>query len=462
MAERNMLFSWDLQSFTESQNQSYDLLPVRIEFARKNFPLSQSLLMWEKDSGKWSLLDFVNKRVYHIETNDNEVEVSEEIEGWRSIETSLIGLLSFPTAYGTHEGFIDWLLALEKLKLVAFDQSGLDSLKRTDLSGRKLSFEIVHPDLVAVCEMLQEILTAPRESFIGFSKDNVQQIKNYLQQLLATFQEIQSFGVQNSNEAQNLNEEHKRILQNIVRFCHNVKRELGPTVSYLNSQRAKQLETQVNATIDDAVNKAAEKFNTETNRLQKHSDQAEQNETKRQEDFNQLKGQLEDTLAEGSVSKYEKIFEGQANKHQQASFWWLLSTVGLIIVFGGVFYWLFNALKLGGAEWVGVLQNIFTKGFLLSLIYLVLNRSIKNYTAEKHLEVVNRHRQNALRTFQAFHSAAGENQETQDAVLLAATNAIFDANQSGYLSTKIRGSESANPIPQVIKTVMPSSSPRPE
>ena len=95
---------------------------------------------------------------------------------------------------------------------------------------------------------------------------------------------------------------------------------------------------------------------------------------------------------------------------------------------------------------------------MLSLIYLVLNRSIKSYTAEKHLEVVNRHRQNALRTFNAFHSAAGENQETQDAVLLAATNAIFDANQSGYLSTRLRGSESVSPIQQVVRAVTPSSS----
>ena len=118
---------------------------------------------------------------------------------------------------------------------------------------------------------------------------------------------------------------------------------------------------------------------------------------------------------------------------------------------------LFNVLRLGGTEWVGVLQNIFTKGFLLSLIYLLLNRSIKDYTAQKHLEVINRHRQNALETFERFVSSAAR-QETKEEVLLAATNAIFDANQSGYLSTKMRGSESTNPIPQVVKAVMPSSS----
>ena len=454
MAERNMLFTWDLQWFNENLNQSDDLLTLRSEFEMRGSLLSRSLLIWQTDSANWSLADFGNKKIYYIEVGNDEVEVSEEIGGWGSIETNPRNLLSPSTVYGTHEGFIDWLLTLAKL--VPIDQHSQDSLKRSDLSGRRLSFEIVTPDLLTVHEMLEEMLTAPRESLIGLSKDNLQQISNYLWQLLDRFQEIYNFNPPNS-DLQNAREEHKGTLQEIVRFCDEVRQQLGPIVAYLQSKRVEQLETRVNATIDDAVNKAAEKFSTETNQLQKHSDQAEENEAKRQEDFNQLKGQLEDALAEESVSKYEKIFEGQANKHQQASFWWLLSTVGLIIVFGGVFYWLFNALKLGGTEWIGVLQNIFTKGFLLSLIYLVLNRSIKNYTAEKHLEVVNRHRQNALRTFRAFHSAAGENQETQDAVLLAATNAIFDANQSGYLSAKMRGSEGPSPIPQVIKAVMPSS-----
>ena len=451
MAERNMLFTWDLQLFNEIRDESNDLLTLRNEFAMRGFSLSRSLLIWQKD-GNWSLVDFGSERVYHIEVNNDEVEVSEEIGGWKSIEMSPVNLLSVRTVYGTHEGFIDWLLTLFKLKVVAYDQSGLDYLKRIDLSARRLSFEIVHPDLLAAYEMLQEILTSPRESLIGLSKDNIQQISSCLQRLLGRFQEIHDFDAQNSRE------EHKEALQEIVSFCDEVKQQLGLAVAYLKSREAEQLETQVKAAVADTVTDAVEKFNAETDGLQEQSNQAEQNEAKRQEDFNQLKSQLEDLLAEESVSKHEKVFEEQANKHQQASFRWLISTVGLSVGFGIVFYLLFNALKLGGTEWVGVLQNIFTKGFLLSLIYLVLNRSIKNYTAEKHLEVVNRHRQNALRTFNAFVSSAGENQETRDAVLLAATSAIFDANQSGYLATKIRGSESVNPIPQVIKAVMPSSS----
>lgn len=93
--------------------------------------------------------------------------------------------------------------------------------------------------------------------------------------------------------------------------------------------------------------------------------------------------------------------------------------------------------------------------FLVSVFYMFLNRSIKNYTAEKHLEVINFHRKNALATFEAFAEAAGSNPHTRDQVLLAATNAIFDANQSGYLSGKASRPDSSNLIQQIFRSVMP-------
>ena len=284
MAERNMLFTWDLQSFNENLNQSNDLLPLRIEFEMKNFPLSRSLLIWEK-SENWSLVDFENEKVYHIEINNNEVEISEEIGGWQSIDTGLIKSLSLHGLYGTHEGFVDWLLTLVKFRVVTFDQSGLDSLKRADLSGRKLSFKTVHPDLLAAYEMLREILTAPRESLIGLSRDNIQQIRSCLQQMLGIFQEIHNFDLQNSSEAQNVREEHKRISQDIVSFCDTVKQQLGPTVAFVQSKRSEQLETQVKATVADTVTDAVEKLKAGTDGLQKQSDQAEQITAKSQEEF---------------------------------------------------------------------------------------------------------------------------------------------------------------------------------
>ena len=455
MAERNMLFTWDLQSFNEIQNESDNLLTLRNEFEMRGSPLSRSLLTWET-SGNWCLVDFGSENVYYIKINNNEVEVSEEIgvwgsgeiEDWGPISSLLIESLSLHTVYGSDEGFIDWLLTLVKFRVVTFDQSGLDNFKRTDLSRIKLSFEIVHPDLLAAYERLQEILIAPRESLIGLSKANIHQIRDSFRQLLNLFQEINNFNPQHFSRENR--EEHKELLQKIFRFCDEVKQELRPIVAYLQSKKAEQLEAQVKATVANTVTEAVEKLNTETDRLRKQGDQAEQNEVKRQEDFNQF-------MVRESVSEYGTMFEKQANEHKRSARRWLISTVVLSIGFGGVFIWLFHVLRLGGTEWVGVLQNIFTRGFLLSLIFLLLNRSIKDYNAQKHLEVINRHRQNALDTFERFVSSAAR-QETKEEVLLAATNAIFDANQSGYLSAKMRGNESASPILQVIKAFTPRAS----
>ena len=451
MAERNMLFTWDLQLFNENLNPFNDLLSLRIEFERKNFSLSRSLLIWEQFENR-SLVDFENERVYHIEINNNEVEISEEIGAWQSIETGFIQSLSIDKLYGTHEGFIDWLLTLVKFRIVNVDLSDLGALKRTDLAGRKFSFETVHPDLLTAYKMLQEILTAPREWLISLSQDNVQQIRNCVQQWPNNCRKIHNFDPQNSREA------YKTVLQEIVSFCNEVRQQLGPVVGYLKSTKAEQLEDQVKANVDNTVADAAKTLNTEVDRLQKQGDQAQEILSKSQEEFNNLNSQVKEVLAKESVSEFAEIFDAQANRHKWAAYGWLGSTILLSIGFGWVFYWLVEVLKLEGTEeWVEVLKNIFAKGFFLSLIYLVLNRSIKNYTAHRHLEVINRHRQNALETFERFVSSAAH-QETKEEVLLAATNAIFDANQSGYLSTRIRGSESVSPIQQVIRAFTPSSS----
>ena len=131
---------------------------------------------------------------------------------------------------------------------------------------------------------------------------------------------------------------------------------------------------------------------------------------------------------------------------------------GVTVAFFVVFVGLWLGLKPGSSEWDGILANLFAKGFLLSPIYLWLNRSIKNYTAQKHLEVINTHRQKALETFDRFVESAGENPETRHAVLTAATEAIFDVNQTGYLAAKSSGPDGRSPVQQIIREIIPDRS----
>ena len=173
---------------------------------------------------------------------------------------------------------------------------------------------------------------------------------------------------------------------------------------------------------------------------------------------NRFRLDVQNQLLREPIAQHQEIFAHQAREYHKGARNWFWIAIGITAVFFGAFYWLPTLLDAQGPESTRILQNFFAKLFLLSPIYLWLNRAIKNYTAQKHLEVVNTHRQNALETFDRFVKSAGENPETRHAVLTAATDAIFDTNQTGYLSTKGSSPDSRSPVQQVIREIIPDKS----
>ena len=302
--------------------------------------------------------------------------------------------------------------------------------------------------------MLYEILTSPRESLLDLSRNDFQQFTNYLDEFYRNIEQIGNFEARDERPR----EIHSSLLLEISNFCENVKNTLSNVITYLRSKKVEQLEDQVKTTLTDTEEKFNTTINTQTERLQKFGEEAQENEGKRQKSFDELYIQLQNQLTEKPISQYKAIFDEQAEEHRKNARFWMWMAIAATAAFGGVFILLSAVLGSGGTQLTGILQNIFTKGFVLSPIYVWLNRSIKNHTAQKHLEVINVHRQNALETFDTFVAAAEGNRETRDAVLLAATKAIFDANQSGYLSTKASGSDNTSPVQQIIKEVIPSKS----
>lgn len=313
--------------------------------------------------------------------------------------------------------------------------------------------------------MFCEILTSPRESLIDLSRGNLQQVMEYLRQFYEQAEQIDNFEIKGENPSQTYGDR----LQTIAQFCDGTKEFLRQHIAYLNSKKVEQLENQVETTLASVEERYNTTINEETEKLQKLGEEAHQKEQERQENFDQIYIQLQNQLTEKPISQYKAIFDEQAKKHGRTAWAWVAIS-GLLAVGFGVLFWellmdigtLANQENQSSAnqenQWFMILANLFAKGFFLSLIFLFLNRTIKNFAAEKHLEVINTHRQNALETFDTFVAAAEGNRETRDAVLLAATKAIFDANQSGYLSAKISGSDSANPVQQIIKEVLPSKS----
>ena len=450
MAEGQFLFDLDYTEFYEFWSQK-NLSKLQQKFDTSPVNLSPSLLISEETEGTyWLLVDFENKKSYDIKKeSDTTVEISEGVDmKKRSDFLADAGTIvpRLKSGKGTQTGIID------ALKRLNFNIDNLENLKRSNLTDKKLGFESVYPDLEVAYGMLHEILAAPRTALVSLSSRDVQQLRDYVLQSYEMTANIIDFGTGDRNE--NIRKQHDELLQIIRHFCDGVKQSLLQASAYFRSKQIEQLEDRINLSIANTM----ENFNAEVGRTKKNNEDAEVKEAERQEKFEQLERDVEDLIRKKSISSYEKIFADQAEEHRKGAKLWIWITGGLVGGFSLNFWWLIKDLAPAGSQLPAILHFLVAKGFFLSLIYLLLNRSIKNYTAEKHLQTVNRHRQNALATFEEFEKAAGKNQGTRDAVLLACTDAIFNANLSGYLSAKTSRSESAAPI-QMVKGFVPTKPP---
>ena len=440
MAEGKRLFNLNLARFEETVDQ-HKWFSLQDEFKTRGVSLSQSLLIWEEESRRtWLLTDLENKKTYDIQLAEDldqqptmmVWEQSGETEQPFALTDTEAILSRLQPAQGTDQGFVDLL------KRINLDELDLEGLKRSNLSEAGFSFESVHQELLVIHSMLREILTSPREWLLNLERGEVDNLKHRLPEFYENVQTIEDFEIRGENPR----EAYTNLLQDISNFCDTAKRSLRDIVAYLSSRKMEQLAAEVNTTVATAVGR----LETETNRAAEINNEAEKKQAAMQQEFDRLKIEVENKLAEKPISQYKTIFADQAKEHHKRAWNWLKMAGGATAVFFLAFAGLTIWLGSEGPGLTGTLQNLFTKGFVLSPIYVWLNRSIKNYTAQKHLEVINTHRQNALETFDTFvAAAAGDNRETRDAVLLSATEAIFDANQTGYLSAKGSGADSKSP-----------------
>ena len=454
---RRTLFTLDISSL-QNIISGKNWLKLQQEFETQQNPISKIFLIWPHPSNQeWVLTNFGNQETYYISsisetgetiTNEAGVEIAHVSElphlnnQLQDPQTICKLLLSDPqtgrqSPQGTLLGFIDLMSRLDLRKV------NLERLKRPDLSQFEFDFTTVHQELEILHRFFREI----QSSSTLLSEDTIQTVSQYLSEFYQITVKIKVFNLSGENPK----EQHAELLQDISDFHRKVRSTLEPIIAYLRS-------TQINK-FQDEFYKSQTEFTNFLHEATTKKETFDAESEAGQQKLKQLILEYENQLAEIPISNYQKVFKNQAEGHKGAAKGWFIGTICLVVLSVILYVWTAHDLgkHLGSTEikWYVLVPPVFTKGFLISVFYMLLSRSIKNYTAEKHLEVVNRHRQNALATFEAFAKAAGENRDTRDQVLLASTSAIFDANQSGYLSGKASRQDSSNLIQQMFRSVIP-------
>lgn len=139
------------------------------------------------------------------------------------------------------------------------------------------------------------------------------------------------------------------------------------------------------------------------------------------------------------VAQHNLLFSEEAREHRSAAETWLKVTAWLggitllasLLLFG-VYLWSDKADKLQ-------LPNVITvKIIIFGILISATLWAGRIYRAHRHNYVVNKHRANALTTFETFVKGTSENQ-TKDAVLLQSTHCIFSSQPSGYITQENDG-----------------------
>jgi hypothetical protein len=153
---------------------------------------------------------------------------------------------------------------------------------------------------------------------------------------------------------------------------------------------------------------------------------------------------------EAGVSQHAAYFKTEADKNEREARPWLNWTIGLAsataaLAVGLTIRCWFVLPTLTSSQSI---QLAIPKIFLFSVLLSATIWTGRTYRAYRHNAVVNRHRQNALASFEAFAQAASGDQETKSAVLLQATQCVFSPQATGYIQP-----EAETAMPHVLEVV---------
>lgn len=179
---------------------------------------------------------------------------------------------------------------------------------------------------------------------------------------------------------------------------------------------------------------AISQLNVDLVKQKKEIDQLFTNASQNLKEIESILNKSREATAKIGITEYETVFLAESEKHELASRKWLaaVATLGALTLAGTISL-LFLRPELTSTS--DLVQFTFAKVVVLTIAFYGLSLCIRNDKAHRHNSVVNKHRQNALKTFEMFVKST-DDQQTKNAILLEVTHSIFSNQNSGYLQTE--------------------------
>jgi hypothetical protein len=164
------------------------------------------------------------------------------------------------------------------------------------------------------------------------------------------------------------------------------------------------------------------------------------------------------TAANAGAAVFTQDFLGEAKNVEKSAQGWLAAAAGFgagaLIVAVAAFVWFQPPHDATVAYTV---QFTLTKLVVIGGLITAAIWCGSMYRALRHQAAINKHRGNALKTFQAFISSAGDRQDVRDAILLETTRSIFAVAPTGFLNATETNVDGGPKIADVLKAFSKST-----
>lgn len=328
---------------------------------------------------------------------------------------------------------------MSRSELIAEFRSEIDDLIEVNvesLGREELGTLNLNPALPAIKAMRETVLELSAFPLESFSTNQIHRVGTTAKRISAAIHEVRSFDVSCNNPTN----ERAHILQSVEDARNEVFDALHPLFAYYQVKHAGFTETLSNATqtILEARN-LMRNARIETDEIRKKT---------------------REFAADAAVAKHAAIFETEASAHENSASRWMRATVIIAVVTVGVAIGLVALPVIAPDVWLpnttqATVQMAFSKLLLISTLTFTLIWCSRNYNAHRHNHTLNRHRANAMKTFEVFRDGAAE-EHVKDAILLHAAQASFSSRTTGYDSPDKEAS-TVNPVVEVLGRSIPKA-----
>lgn len=331
----------------------------------------------------------------------------------------------------------DELIEAARKSLERVQSFDLAMLPGTERLGQELNFREAIPSAEKLIRLLQQF---PSQFIADLSASRIETIRTSSDSIFSILNEMLEFDTKLSDAYGR----RAQLIESLTRQYDPTFENISPLIAYGSSRLRdfSALEREARSGVQAAKDEAS----AAVEQLKESQDEAKR-----------ILEEVRRVAAEQGVSQQATYFMSEGEKHETEATTWRTWTIYLACGLAG---YAAASMFLHKIPWLipvttyDALQLGLSKVLIFGVVAYMLLLAARNFLAHKHNSIVNRHRYNALLTFQALADAAGR-EENRDIVLTHASSCIFSPQETGYSKTQ-SSTDSQTNIIQTLPRFLPS------